>query len=115
MATTEKAATAEKTAAKVAGQDSRNLVLQHAANELIFAVVGHVGSGTSTVAHVLAELLESPSLPGGKYDVQTISARERIEEWATENGLHSIPILDARFRILFLSKLSEVMPTSNPY
>ncbi|HLH90135.1 MAG TPA: anti-phage dCTP deaminase [Xanthobacteraceae bacterium] len=74
----------------VAGVDSKTAVLQHAANELIFAVVGHVGSGTSTVANVLAELLASSSLPGGEYDVEVLRARNEIEGWARSTG-HTVP------------------------
>ena len=66
--------------------DSKTAVLQHAANELVFAVVGHVGSGTSTIANVLAELLSSSALPGGEYEVEVLSARNEIEEWAKSNG-----------------------------
>jgi deoxycytidylate deaminase len=65
---------------------SKAAVLQHAANELVFAVVGHVGSGTSTIANVLAELLGSSSLPGGAYEVEVLRARNEIEEWAKSAG-----------------------------
>lgn len=86
MATLKKTSIAESVADKKPGQDSRSLVLKHAANELVFAVVGHVGSGTSTVANVLAELLGSPSLSGGRYEVEMLSAREQIEAWAEKSG-----------------------------
>ena len=66
--------------------DSKTAVLQHAANELVFAVVGHVGAGTSTIANVLAELLGSSALPGGKYEVEVLRARNEIEDWAKSNG-----------------------------
>lgn len=64
---------------------SRSIVLSHAANELVFAVVGHVGSGTSQIAKTLKALLENPSLHGGKYDVILLKATEAISEWATKN------------------------------
>lgn len=38
-------------------QGAREKVLGRAANELVFAVVGHVGSGTSAIADQLAHLL----------------------------------------------------------
>jgi deoxycytidylate deaminase len=69
-----------------AGIDSKSAVLQHAANELVFAVVGHVGSGTSTIANVLADLLGSSALPGGEYEVEVLRARNEIEEWAKSTG-----------------------------
>jgi Flp pilus assembly CpaE family ATPase len=51
-------------------RDSKKTVLDHAANELVFAVVGHVGSGTSEVAQKLASLLSesSPGIPA--HDVE---------------------------------------------
>jgi dephospho-CoA kinase len=72
------------------GVKSKEAVLQHAANELIFAVVGHVGSGTSTIAHVLSETLSSDTLSGGKYEVEILSARSEVESWAKASG-RSIP------------------------
>jgi hypothetical protein len=36
-------------------RDSCGIVLAGGANELVFGVVGHVGSGTSTVADTLAK------------------------------------------------------------
>lgn len=66
--------------------DSRGLLLKHAANEFIFAVVGHVGSGTSEIADALRDALQDPSLPGGAFVVQTLKASDTITEWARKNG-----------------------------
>lgn len=65
---------------------SKKTVLAHAANELVFAVVGHVGSGPGLIANFLKETLASDSLPGGRFDVEVLSAREEIENWARSNG-----------------------------
>lgn len=65
---------------------SKALIIEHATNEIIFAVVGHVGSGTSTIATTLKGLLENPALPGGKYEVGILKARGIIEDWANRNG-----------------------------
>lgn len=65
--------------------DSRRLVLEHAANELVFAVVGHVGSGTSAIAESLRDSLVSPTLPDGPFEVEILKARDVIKEWAREN------------------------------
>lgn len=65
---------------------SRDLVLENAANELVIAVVGHVGSGTSEIAKALTELLENTTLPGGAYQANILKARKEIEDWAKENG-----------------------------
>ena len=62
------------------------LLLEHATNEVVFAVVGYVGSGTSEIAAKLKGLLENSALPGGKYDVEILKARKVIENWATRNG-----------------------------
>lgn len=65
---------------------SRDVVLENAANEIVVAVVGHVGSGTSEVAQALKDLLENTSLPGGAYQAEVLKARQEIEEWAKESG-----------------------------
>jgi hypothetical protein len=65
-------------------EDSKRLVLNHAANELVFAVVGHVGSGTSEIAEALKENLSSSVLPGGAFQTQIIKASLVIKEWARE-------------------------------
>ena len=68
-----------------ARHDARDLVLQHGANELIFGVVGHVGSGTSEITRTLNDILSEPNLEGGAYDVRILSARDVIAEWAGSN------------------------------
>jgi len=65
----------------------RIAVLGLAANELIFAVVGHAGSGTSTVAAALHALLSDAALPGGPYDTSILKARTVIRSWAETSGL----------------------------
>lgn len=65
---------------------ARDVVLESAANELVIAVVGHVGSGTSEVATALQILLENGSLPGGSYDATVLKARIEIEDWAKNTG-----------------------------
>ncbi len=69
---------------------SREVLKEHAANELVFAVVGHVGSGTSEVAEKLKEILENKSLKDGPYETEILKARESITEWAKNNG-HAVP------------------------
>ncbi|MEI9932650.1 MAG: hypothetical protein WDM89_19475 [Rhizomicrobium sp.] len=41
----------------IKGADAKEQVLAEAAHEFVFAVVGHIGSGTSVVAKAFAELL----------------------------------------------------------
>lgn len=67
--------------------DSRTTIRRNAANELVFGVVGHVGSGTSTAASALAEALKDPRLLGGAFDVRILKAKEVIVEWATDNQI----------------------------
>src|SRR3546814_14471709 len=54
-------------------------------SEVVFAVVGYVGSGTSEIATTLKGLLENPLLPDGKFEVEILKARKVIEEWASKN------------------------------
>lgn len=66
------------------GQDSRQILVEHESRELIFAIVGHVGSGPGFIAQSLKAILESPS--AGSYDTSIIKASNKIKEWATANG-----------------------------
>ncbi|MBZ4415042.1 anti-phage dCTP deaminase [Myxococcus sp. RHSTA-1-4] len=66
------------------GTGSREILKEHTANELVFAVVGHAGSGTTFIASTLARLLASPQ--GGSYEVELLKGREVIVDWALERG-----------------------------
>jgi hypothetical protein len=61
-----------------------------AANEMIFAVVGPVGSGTSEIAETLEALLSTSG-----YDTKILKARDVIEAVAQHSGIHipSSPLL----------------------
>ncbi len=48
-----------------AGRSSQTEIRESAANEFVFAVVGHVGSGTSEIAKLLKSVLSQSTLPGG--------------------------------------------------
>lgn len=65
---------------------SRDVVIDKAANEIIVAVVGHVGSGTSEIAATLKVLLETETLLGGPYQAEVLKARAEIEKWAEAVG-----------------------------
>ncbi|THJ12287.1 MAG: hypothetical protein CAF43_006470 [Nitrospira sp. CG24C] len=73
-------------------KQAREILAEHSANELIFAVVGHVGSGTSEIARSLKSILESKALPGGPYETEVIKASDRIREWAKREG-EAVPAL----------------------
>lgn len=68
-------------------KQAREILAQHSANELIFAVVGHVGSGTSTIARTLKSILEDKNLSGGPYESEIIKASEMIKNWAKKEHL----------------------------
>jgi dephospho-CoA kinase len=87
--------------ASVRSEDARGVVLQHAANELIFGVVGHVGSGTSQIAEALRDILTDQALQGGPFQVEILKARDVIREWARNN---SEPIPDEADRRLGASR-----------
>ena len=75
--------------------DTRGIVLEHAANELVFAVVGHVGCGTSEVAKTLRDSLLDSALQGGPFEVHIVKARQVIQEWAIEQD-KNVPNNDDR-------------------
>ena len=61
---------------RAAGDGAREKMLGHASNELVFGVVGHVGSGTSTVATQIADQLRHAG--GAGFDVEVIKASTLI-------------------------------------
>jgi energy-coupling factor transporter ATP-binding protein EcfA2 len=63
-------------------RDSRGILLEKGSNEFVFAVVGHVGSGTSMVAKTLQQLLRESTVNGQTFDVEILKARDVIEDWA---------------------------------
>jgi deoxycytidylate deaminase len=71
---------------KLEGKDAKSILLEQAANELVFAVVGHVGSGTSVVANQLAHLLRETFYKDVRFEVEILKARNVIEEWATSKA-----------------------------
>lgn len=70
-------------------QDSKDFpnaeqqVVGEAANEFIFAVVGHIGSGTSSVAKAFQELLQHRV---NRIETTILKARDVIEFWAASVG-----------------------------
>lgn len=62
-----------------------------ASNEIVFAVVGHVGSGTTEVAKTLHDLLEEAKQGG--FDAEILKARDVIAAWAQKTG-KEIPVSD---------------------
>jgi deoxycytidylate deaminase len=67
-------------------RDSRSVLRAMAGGELVFAVVGHVGSGTSYVANLLQNVLQNSDLLGGAFEVYVLKARDEIAEWARTNS-----------------------------
>ena len=66
--------------------ESRELLNRESSNELIFAVVGHAGSGTTVVARTLSALLADTSGGNEPFDVVMIRARDVITKWASGRG-----------------------------
>jgi len=56
---------------------AREVLLAEDAKEYVFAVVGHIGSGTSTVAKKLGEVLKDAG-----FDVVPLRASDAIRDWA---------------------------------
>lgn len=65
---------------------SQTILREQAGHELVFAIVGHIGSGVTHTAEMLKTALEDPSLPGGRFDVTVLKARDQILEWAARTG-----------------------------
>lgn len=61
---------------------SQTILREQEGHELVFAIVGHIGSGVSHAALMLKAALEDDSLPGGRFDVTLLKARDEIVDWA---------------------------------
>lgn len=70
----------------VVGDGAEQLLSNANSNELVFAVVGHVGSGTSEVAQALKSSLEREGQVGGSFEVNIIKASDIIKAWIEANG-----------------------------
>lgn len=68
-------------------QRSVGVLRNDASNEYVFAVVGHVGSGTSAIAKELHALISERKLADTFFQVNSLKASGVIGEWAIENGL----------------------------
>jgi deoxycytidylate deaminase len=68
-------------------KSARDVVRDHASQELIFGVVGPIGSGTSEVAESLLTILS-----GKGYEAAILKARDVIAEWSISQGI-PIPAL----------------------
>ena len=68
------------------GLGAKKKVAQQVSNEIVFAVVGHVGSGNTQVATSLAEVLGTHEIAGQPFTVKIIKARRVIEEGMKQLG-----------------------------
>ena len=66
---------------------TREIMKKDAGNELIFAVVGHVGSGTSAIALQLKDVLEDSIIGTISIDVEIVKARTFLDQWAQDNNV----------------------------
>ena len=81
------------------------------ANELVFAVVGPVGSGTSWVAKALSGLLVNTAY---SMDVHIIKASEVIVKWAGETKTQSIDSSSTFNKVTSLQNAGDEMRRSDP-
>lgn len=74
---------------------SQELSQHYTSRELVFGIVGHVGSGTSTVSETLLSVLQNSPSEDDNYECVIIKAREVIREWAQLNE-EILPSQDSR-------------------
>lgn len=91
---------------QVSDERSRDLVLKTSSNELVFAVVGHVGSGPGNIANALKGVLEDGSICGEPFTVHMLKASTVIAEWATKHD-KQLPGPEARRTIAGVSILQD--------
>src|SRR5262249_54517639 len=75
-----------RTAGQEYSKPAKAVLLDTATNEVVFAVVGYVGSGTSEIATALKGLLQQEKLERGKFDVEILKARKVRSDWSERNG-----------------------------
>jgi len=75
--------------------DSKVLAAREASNELVFGIVGHVGSGTSFVANALVQTLQQQTSSGETVTAFVIKARDVISQWA-KNEREALPEAESR-------------------
>ncbi len=73
-------------AAPKGSSDAHEMVAEQVSNELVFAVVGHVGSGTTKVAEALRDVLRATRVGDQAFSVDIIKARKVIEEGMKQRG-----------------------------
>jgi deoxycytidylate deaminase len=90
-------------------KSAKETIIENAANELVFAVVGHVGSGTTEIAKKLISLLQDGGAIGDIYDVSYIKATDLISEWAQKHD-KPVPILgpDEKKSIAYVTQFQDL-------
>jgi deoxycytidylate deaminase len=76
----------DNTEAAEAPKPSKELNKSNSARELVFGIVGHVGSGTSTVANDLCNILAGQTVDEEQQEAVILKARSVIEGWAKANS-----------------------------
>jgi len=71
--------------------ESKALIAEHVSNEIVFGIVGHVGSGTTAVAKALKDVLEREQTAEGRFSAVIIKARTAIEEGMKRIGQSLVP------------------------
>ena len=103
-----KSKSATKKATSKKSRTSKQEAVGDAAYEFVFAVVGHVGSGTSEVAQQLHAALDDATVAGEQIDSEIIKATGLIDEWASENG-HSNDGLKGTDRVSWFQDMGDQM------
>ncbi|HFE47662.1 MAG TPA: cytidine deaminase, partial [Nannocystis exedens] len=92
---------------------SRDVVMPHHSKELFFAVVGHVGSGTTEVAKQLSRVLQSRE-GGPAFDVASLKASDVICAYAEAHG-NALPDRSGLSRVRRLQDLGDKMRENGDY
>lgn len=85
--------------------DSKEVVQDHTANELVFAVVGHVGSGTSLIARALQRILGASG-----YQTSILKATGVISDIKKLSGLNAKSIERAKV----MQQLGDALREKDP-
>jgi adenylylsulfate kinase-like enzyme len=62
-------------------RSSQSVIREQTSNEFVFAVVGHIGAGVSTIAKDLKKELEKSD-----FQVELLKSKDVITKWAADHG-----------------------------
>ncbi len=81
-------------------RNSQSVIREQTSNEFVFAIVGHIGAGVSTIAKDLKKELEKSN-----FQVELLKSKDVITRWAAD---HNKPVPEPTKRLEYVSALQDL-------